>query len=115
MLLAKINPPAINVRQNNPFDQPSQVLGDYMKVTAERYELGSNKVRFQIAFGYLTEPSNENVPNQLPTFNVIHFDSVILEGNDIESWGEDDTVIMDIIATKFNTAIESFQNIEINA
>lgn len=115
MLLAKINPPAITVRQSTPFEQPSQILGDYMKVTAERYELGSNRVRFQIAFGYITEPSQEQViGNALATFNVIHLDSIVLEGQDIQSWGEDDTTIMNIIANKFNTAVETFQNIEVN-
>jgi hypothetical protein len=112
MLLAKINPPAITVKQQTPFEEPTQILGDYMKVVAERYELGSNKVRFQVAFGYLEQSQQE--ANNLPTFRVIHFDSIILEGDDIESWGEDDTIIMEIIAGKFNTQVTEFENIEVN-
>lgn len=110
MLFAKINPAAITVRQNTPFEEPIQVLGDHMKVTAERYELGSNRVRFQVAFGYL-EPRN---PEQLPNFQVIHFDSIVLEGEDIETWGTDDTLIIELIATKMNTSVVSFENIEVN-
>ena len=110
MLLAKINPAAITVRQSGPFEEPTHVLGDHMRVTAERYELGSNRVRFQVAFGYLEDRGK----GQLPNYQVIHFDSITLEGDDIETWGEDDTVIMSLIATKMNTSVESFQNIEVN-
>lgn len=113
MLLAKINPPAITVRQNSPFEEPTQVLGDLMRVIAERYELGSNKVRFQVSFGYIEQPVQETIGNK-PIFRVIHFDSVVLEGEDIETWGEDDTVIMELIASKFNTQVVEFQNIEVN-
>jgi hypothetical protein len=112
MLLAKINPPAITVRQNSPFDEPTQVLGDLMRVVAERYELGSLKVRFQVSFGYIEQPQDLN--SNKPNFKVIHFDSVILEGEDIETWGEDDTVIMELIASKFNTQVVEYQNIEVN-
>lgn len=114
MLFAKINPPAITVRQTSPFDEPVQVLGDLMKVTAERYELGSNRVRFQVAFGYLVQPGSQGNTSSRPTFNVIHFDGITLEGADIESWGQDDTVIIQVIADKFNTTIQSFENIEVN-
>lgn len=114
MFLAKINPAAITVRQTNPFETPVQVLGDHMRVVAERYELGSNRVRFQVSFGYLAQPGSEGNTSFKPNYNVIHFDSVILEGTDIESWGQDDTVIIQIIAGKFNTTIESFENIEVN-
>jgi hypothetical protein len=114
MLLAKINPPAITVRQNSPFEEPTQVLGDLMRVIAERYELGSNKVRFQVSFGFIEQPNQESIMMNKPNFKVIHFDSVILEGEDIETWGEDDTVIMELIASKFNTQVVEYQNIEVN-
>ncbi len=114
MLFAKINPPAITVRQTSPFDEPTQILGELMKVTAERYELGSNKVRFQVAFGYLIQPGEMGNTNNKPSFQVIHFDGITLEGADIESWGQDDTVIIDIIATKMNTSVVSYENIDIN-
>jgi hypothetical protein len=113
MLLAKINPPAITVRQGSPFEEPTQVLGDLMRVIAERYELGSNKVRFQVSFGYIEQPAQETIDSK-PIFRVIHFDSVVLEGEDIETWGEDDTVIMELIASKFNTQVVEYQNIEVN-
>lgn len=100
MLLAKINPPAKSVKQDTPFSALVEVVGDHMRVVADKYELGSNKVRFQVSFGFL-------LPNGTDEFiyQTIHRDTIVLQGAELTDWGTDDSVIFSKIAVKLSLTV----------
>jgi hypothetical protein len=107
MLLAKINPPAKMVTQPSPFTEPVQTVGEYMRVSTERYLMGSTSVRFQVAFG-------QTVPSGVDRyeFRSIHSQSVTLSGPDLDGWGSDDTFILEKIAEKIGLTVT--ETVEIN-
>ncbi len=100
MLLAKINPPAKTTRQDGPFGEVKTINGDYMKIFAEKYELGADKCRFVALFGYL-------VPSGIDKFQfeTIHRDSYEFTKEELENWGLDDSVIFYKVATKLNIQV----------
>ncbi len=100
MLIAKINPPAKALSQVTPFSEPTQIVGEYMKVATDRYTMGSTKVRFQVSFGLL-------VPNGIDKFDfkTIHSDSAHLEDAELSDWGTDDSVIFERLAAKFGISV----------
>lgn len=108
MLLAIVNPPAVTAKQDSPFSAPTQVEGKYMKVTAERYNLKPEKVRFNVSFGYL-------IPSGIDMFEfkAIHRDSVELTSAELSDWGTDDKVIFDKIAPKFNVSVVKVEELTI--
>lgn len=108
MLLAVVNPPAVTTRQESPFVSPTQVEGKYMKVTAEKYAMKPERVRFSVSFGYL-------VPNGIEEFDfkVIHRDSVELTSAELSDWGTDDEIIFDKIAPKWNLTIVKVEDIKV--
>ena len=95
MLVAKINPPAKFYSQDSPFSDPKVRIADTLRVNAESYKMGADKVRFQAVFGML-------VPMGIDTFEFsgMHTQILELEGNDLADWGEDDSVIFGKIAAK---------------
>lgn len=109
MLLATVNPPAITTKQDSPFVLPTQVEGKYMKVSAERYNLKPEKVRFNVSFGYL-------IPNGIDKydFKTIHRNSVELTSSELTDWGTDDEIIFEKIAPKFNLTIVKIEDLTLN-
>ena len=93
MIFAKINPAAIVVRQEGPFNS-SSVTGSYMTAAARSYSLGADEVRFQVSYGEVVVDENGVVTG----FNKITDSDVRLSGTQIANWGTDDTVILDEIA-----------------
>lgn len=102
MIFAKISPVATVVRQEGPFNS-SSVTGSYMTAVARPYVLGSSEVRFQVSYGEVV--LNEN--GAVTDFKQITDSEVKLSGAQIESWGTDDTVILDEIATVNNLTISA--------
>jgi hypothetical protein len=99
MIFGQISPVAsINV-QNTPFTG-SIVTGSYMTALARPYALGANQVNFQVIYGNCTFESGSVV-----NFQQIFSDNVVLSGSTISTWGEDDTVILDALATQQGTTV----------
>ena len=76
--------------------------GSYMTAVANQYALGTNQVNFRVSYGNCTFESGSVVK-----FNVVHSDNVVLSGESIATWGEDDSVILDAIADAQGTTIIS--------
>jgi hypothetical protein len=107
MLLAKINPPAKISTQESPFSAAIETIGEYMRVSTDRYLMGSTSARFQVAFGYL-------VPNGVNrfTYQPIHSQTIVLESAELQDWGTDDTVIFTKIATQIGISV--VETVDIN-
>jgi len=102
MIFAQIDPVLSMVKQDTLFNPtPEFVTGSYMTAVANQYALGANQVNFRVAYGNCEFDENGDVTN----FQAIHMDNIILSGEDIESWGTDDSIILDIIAEKQGTEV----------
>jgi hypothetical protein len=101
-IFGKINPIISIVEQTTLFNpSPAYITGDYITATANPYVLGTNEVNFRVYYGNCTF----NNDGEVVSFKNIYVDSVKLSGSAITSWGEDDSVILDIIATQQGTTV----------
>jgi len=101
MIFGKINPVLSMVTQDSLFNPTAEfITGSYITAMATPYPLGANQVNFRVSYGNCEFKDGEVV-----NFKAIHQDSVTLSGEDIESWGTDDAVILDIITEKQGTEI----------
>ncbi len=102
MLFAKINPTAKAAIQDNAFTIHGKDC-EWMTASTQ-YNLGQSYTRFQITFGnFITNP-NPSEPAQ-STFDksLVIFED--FSNEELATWGEDDSVVFDIIASKINTTI----------
>jgi hypothetical protein len=101
MIFGKINPVLSMATQDTLFNpSPEFITGSYMTAVANNYSLGANQVNFRVSYGNCEFESGSVVK-----FNVVHQDNVVLSGSTITTWGEDDTVILDAIATQQGTSV----------
>jgi hypothetical protein len=104
MLIAEISPAAQIVTESNPF-APVTTEAAYMAAIARPYALGATTVNFQVTYGLLV-PATEGTPEgTLPSFQGLFNTSVTLSGDQLTSWGIDDTIILEEIATVVGTTI----------
>lgn len=104
MLIAEISPAAQIVTEANPFS-PVTTEAAYMAAIARPYALGATTVNFQVTYGLLV-PAPEGSPvGTLPSFQGLFNTSVTLSGDQISSWGIDDTIILDEIASVVGTTV----------
>jgi hypothetical protein len=102
MIFAQIDPVLSMVKQDTLFNPtPEFITGSYMMAIANQYSLGSNQVNFRVSYGTCIF----NGGGDITDFNTIHSDNVELSGEDIENWGTDDSLILDIIAEKQGTTV----------
>ena len=101
-IFGQINPIITLVEQTNIFNPtPNYITANYMTAVANNYLLGTNEANFRIMYGNCAFDERGNVVE----FKTIHTDSTTLAGNDITTWGEDDSVILEAIAKKQGTEI----------
>ena len=101
MIFGKINPAATVYQQSTPFGSTT-VTGSYMTAIARPYVLGANQVNFQVVYGNCTFDTGSGA---VTNFQQVFSDNVVLSGSAITTWGEDDTVILDAIATQQGTDV----------
>lgn len=106
MLLAKISPAAKHVVQTNPF-QSTEVSAEYMSAIARPYALGASKVNFEVVFGNVEELVKPDSEEKINHFSPVTSTSVVLESEELASWGTDDSVILSAIASKLGTSVVS--------
>lgn len=99
MIYGKINPPAEKIDQVTPFSSVTY-SADIMAVVARPYILGSNQVNFVVWFGNATV-SGTTVTDYLPIMN----SNIVLSGEEITTWGTDDSKILRDIAVKLGTSV----------
>ncbi len=107
MLLAKINPTVTKTYQINAFSSET-VTAEYMAVKAENYVIGNPDVKFNLRFGNLL---NDNITGK-QSYDVILNDKLTLTTEELSTWGVDDSVLLDIIASKIGTIITEKVNID---
>ena len=100
MIYAKINPVATMVQQINPFSSTT-ITADTMTVIARPYILGADKTRFEIKYGIVTL-NNENLVTNFK--NILNSDCT-LTSDQLSDWGNDDTVVLNIIASNLGVSI----------
>lgn len=99
MLYGKINPPASSTQQVTPFSAITQTA-DLMAVIARPYPLGATKVNFEVVFG-----NGEISGNTVTNFRSILNLNTTLGKSKLVTWGLDDSVILNEIATQMGTNV----------
>lgn len=111
MLLAKISPAAKQIVQTNPFES-SEVSAEYMSALARPYALGASKVNFEVLFGNLVESPKPGTEEVSQNFVRVTGANVELEGEELASWGTDDSVVLSAIAAKLGTSVVSTLSVD---
>jgi len=113
MLLAKINPAATFTSQDGPFAQPTIITADYLTALARPYVAGAAQTNFEIQFGTYT-PAVKGEQPQPANFNRIQSSQLVLTSQDLASWGEDDSALLDVVASKLGTSVVETVDVEVN-
>jgi hypothetical protein len=109
MLLAKINPSVTKTYQINAFSSET-VTAEYMSVKAESYIIGNPDVKFNLRFGNLL---NDSITGK-QSYDVILNDKLTLTTEELSTWGVDDSILLEIIATKLGTTITKQVNVDLH-
>ena len=97
MLLGKLQNKATKVFQVSAFETKTETA-DYMVVKAD-FTIGASKVKFDVRFGNIIEENGSE------RFDILLRDNIFLTNEELSSWGTDDSVVLDLIASKFNNTI----------
>lgn len=109
MIIGKIDPTATIYLQSDPFN-PSTITGSYIAAVARPYVLGTNSVNFQVSYGNCTFDEGGNITEFTTIFN----SNCNLSGTAIETWGTDDTVVLQEIAEAQGTTVTQFYSSSLN-
>lgn len=106
LLFGKISPVLSVPQQANQFSQTITFLtADYMAAVADPYPLGATQVNFSVLYGNC----QFNESNEIIGFTTISRSGINLSGSVIQSWGVDDKVVLDAIASAQGTSVVSTQ------
>ena len=101
MLVAKINPTGKLAKQDNPFEV-SSIEASNIVALARPYILGTTKeVAFEVAFGNVVVAEDGT-----KAFASLFSSEAVLTQEELGEWS-DDLSILNAIATKLGTAVES--------
>lgn len=117
MLVAKVNPPAKKIMQQNPFQQ-TEITAEYMVAKCTQLVIGgaqgsiNDEVQFQVKFGNLKYEQNPDGTNKPPILDILLNTRVVFSQSELSDWGTDDTVVYSKIANKlgFNILSTEFMN-----
>jgi hypothetical protein len=110
MLYAKINPKASFVKQEGPFAAPVTVEADYLTALARPYAAGASQTNFEVQFGNAVL----NEEGVVVSINQVSNSSVVLTAEELVNWGTDDSLLLEAIAAKLGTTVESVIELENN-
>lgn len=94
MLYAKISPPAQITVQDGPFETKLEVV-EFVAINVHNYNMGDDPVRFSVAYG-----SPKIYDGVYGGFYPKYQEHVTLEASEVAQWGNDDSVIFNIIGEK---------------
>lgn len=101
MIFGQIDPVIALAQQTDLFDQTTNyITGSYVTAVANQYALGTNEVNFRVMYGNCTYTSGS-----ITGFETVYATNVVLSGDDIATWGEDDSVILDAITAEQGTEV----------
>ena len=103
VLIGKISPVAQYYNNSNPFS-PTSTSAAYMMASATPYVLGTNSVTFTIYYGNCTFDGSNNVIS----FATVVRESVTVSGAVIDTWGVDDSIMLNELAVLQGTTITEF-------
>jgi len=109
MLFGKIDPVAQIVKQTTPFEQQT-ITAEWTTAIARPYVLGATQVNFQVNYGNFIKDETGKITG----FNNLFSDNVVLSGQIISSWGNNDAVILDAISEQQGTEITETIEVDIN-
>lgn len=102
MIFAKINPVLSMVTQDTLFNPTATfITASHMAAIASPYPLGAENVNFRVTFG---NPQFEN--GSVVSFQTIHQENISLTDVQLENWGTDDSVALEVIATQKGITID---------
>ena len=110
MLYAKINPKASFVQQLGPFTAPVTIKAEYLTTLARPYAAGASQTNFEIKFGNAVL----NEEGIVTSINKVSQSSLVLTAEELVNWGTDDAVLLEVVAAKLGTVVESVINLENN-
>lgn len=101
MIFGRINPVISIATQDELFNPaPEFITRSYITAVANQYALGANQVNFRVSYGNCTFESGSVVG-----FQTVYANNVVLSGSAIETWGTDDSVILEAIAESQGTEV----------
>ena len=113
MIFAKISPAAEVSVQTGPFS--SQVYAaNWMGASVRNYVLGQELTTFQVYFGTLHFPTEQEVQqgmSPVPTFTSMYNTLMQYTAQQLSTWGSNDETALLIIATSLNTTIQEYLNV----
>lgn len=109
MLFGKIDPVAQIVKQVTPFEQQT-ITANWMTAIARPYVLGATEVNFQVNYGNFIKDQTDKITG----FNNLFNDNVVLSGQIITNWGNNDAIILDAISEQQGTEITETIDVDIN-
>lgn len=98
MLLGKLATPATKVYQSGAF-KTTVSTAEYMVVSTQQFVIGENIVEFELRFG------NVIVENGEERFDIVLRENLKMTSEELSTWGTDDSILLDIIASKLGTSI----------
>jgi hypothetical protein len=103
MLYAKINPKASFVKQEGPFTAPITVEAEYLTALARPYAAGAAQTNFEVQFGNVIL----NEEGIVISIQQVSNSQLMLTAKELVNWGADDSVLLEVIAAKLGTVVES--------
>lgn len=98
MLLGKLAVSATKVYQNGAFGS-KVATADYIVVSTQRFVIGEDRTSFELRFG------NIITENEKERFDIVLRESLEMSAEELTTWGTDDSVVLDLIATKIGSSI----------
>jgi hypothetical protein len=99
MLLGKLAKPATKVYQDGAFNSTT-ATAEYLNISTGRYVIGEDKIEFELRFGNLL------IENEKERFDVLLRETLVMTTDELATWGTDDSILLDIIASKLGTTVE---------
>jgi hypothetical protein len=109
MIIAKLNPGISVINQNSPFESPVTTTYNWMSAIVQRYIPGAANYSVKLVYGTVTMDEADALPM---IFRNVGGSLVELTAEEISTWGTNDVVLLEILATKLNLTIESTYEIE---
>lgn len=100
MLIAKINPPALQIVESTPFSS-STINLDYYTAIARPYIPGSSSTNFQLQFGTV----NLDDEGLIISFNNETNSQLTMTSEELVTWGTNDSTLLYLIAEKLGVSV----------
>ena len=119
MIVAKISPAATKIIQTSPFEHTT-LSGEYMCVSVAKYVIGSLESThndaniFEVKFGNIKYEKNPDGSNSRPMLDTIISHRLQMTTPEVEGWGHDDSVLIDLIAAKLNLSVVEKQTMDMS-